>query len=219
MTMTLPTLLIITGQCRSGTSAAAQVVNRLGVPAATTLAAPHGICGHRFDWEDVETTRVLLRWIQFGCRPSSEPGLANALREDLARRWFSACGLANLAGQDQPKVIACKSPLFALAFEDVLMAAKGLFDVEVLSMNRKQSEIDDSVDRTYWSDPMKRAVKVTNDLIEDALGRIEAWQVDYHELVRDPEKVTRGIASMLNVEWCEESAALIRRSEPIKGRV
>ena len=214
--MKLPTLLIITGQCRSGTSAVAQVVNRLGVPVAVTLGCPNAITGHQFDWEDLDTFRVLTRWIPFGRPPSSEPGLAKELREDLARRWSMACGMADVAELPDPKIIAGKCPLYALCFDEVIQAARGLFEVEVISMNRKQRDIDASVERTYWSDPMKRAVHATNDLIEDALGRIEAWQVDYHELVEDPEKMTKHIAAMLQVEWCAEAAALIRRPETVR---
>ncbi len=210
--MPLPRLFIITGQFRSGTSAVAQVVNRLGAPVAVTVGCPHPACGWQLDWEDPETFRVLNRWIPLDRPRQAYTGLTNAIREDFRRRWLWAQSLADVGGTDAPTVIAAKCPLFALCYEEVVEACVGLFDVDLIALNRRQEEIDASVDRSYWSEAFKEAVRGTNEHIEDALGRIEAHQTDYRELCTDPETITSQLAAILGLPWCKEASDLIRRT-------
>lgn len=214
----IPRLFIITGQFRSGTSAVAQVVNRLGAPVAVTVGCPHPACGWQLDWEDPETFRVLNRWLPLDRPRQAYPGLAAAIKEDLRRRWLWAQSLADVVGTEPPTVIAAKCPLFALCFDDVIEAAHGLFNLDIIALNRRQEEIDASVERSYWSAAFKEAVLGTNEKIEDELGRIEAHQVDYRELCADPETMTAQLASILGVPWCKEASDLIRRT-PIQKAV
>lgn len=214
----LPTLVVITGQFRSGTSAVAQIVNRLGIPVAVTMGVPHAFSHYELDWEDPQTYETLDRWRPVSGRAVDLHGFVKAIRADLERRLYYARFLADRAFLPPPLAIATKCPLWALALQELGEAVDGLFgDVTLVRTTREQGAIDRSVERVY-KPAFRPHVYRTNLLIQRELEAGHAWDlvVDYDELVRNPECRVAEIAAALTKPWspadAASAAAMIRRA-------
>lgn len=210
----LPTLIIITGQFRSGTSAVAQVVNRLGVPVAVMLGCPTRFYNYESDWEDPSTYAVLSRWRPLDGRDVDKHGFTKAIEANLEHRLTVERSLCAGAGQQPADMIASKCPLWALAMEDLREAASRLFRAIVcIRTYRPQPDIDRSVDRIYQPD-MRPHIHRTNLIIDRELEAFdERWNlmVDYDDLVADPEDNVKRTAETIGVSYDEAASAVIRR--------
>lgn len=204
-------LVMISGQFRSGTSAVAQVVHRLGFPAGLWFAPPYPP-KWRSDWEDSEAVTALMRLCPWGARPTDEA-------RDLFLDWFPGYLNRRMAClemmQDRgvwaaENGVACKSPFYAFFHREIgEVCAKAGMKVRWIVARRDQDEIDASLAEFHgrvWPESIDQ-IRMTQRLVAHALLSIDGLSVEYGWLVRDPTLETCRIAGFLGVGGSELRAS------------
>lgn len=199
----MTTLVMVTGQFRSGTSAIAQVVHRLGMQAGLWFAPPYPP-KWRSDWEDAEAVTMLMRFCPWGSRPTDDA------REEFLN-WFPAYLNRRLSCVELMRDrdiwqaadgIACKSPFYAFFRREIaeVCGSVGLAPKWIVA-RRDADEIDDSLSEFHgkaWPESIDQ-IRMTQRLVGHALLAIDGLCVEYGWLVRDPYLEVAKIADHIGV--------------------
>jgi len=207
----LPTLVVITGQFRSGTSAVAQVVNRLGVSVAAVIGCPHIYSHYELDWEDPFTYVMLNRHFPLDGAEVPKDGLVERIQRDLMRRWDIHRSLRAAAKLPPPMHLATKCPFWALCLPELRQAAEGLFGkIVYIRTHRDPSQVANSVRRVYPEEAIPHVLSTNTRIL--ACMAPQAWDlvVPLEYLSDHPKDTVDLIAKAVGVPFNPNAAALVR---------
>jgi hypothetical protein len=180
--------VIVTGFCRAGGAAVAQVCHVLGYCMARTMLAPIAP-DFRWDFEDAPLTKLMAENVEQGLDPTNRIGLRSFVRSRVQHAEANGFGTS----------IGFKSPLFSIGSAiDQLEAALELEEFEsptVIRVERSYEAIQRSIDRQQgavvlrrWNGKIAASGPVPADLV-----------IRYEELMADPVEIVDGLARRLGV--------------------
>jgi len=174
-------IVAVTGQMRSGTSAVAEALHRLGCPVAMHTPAPQPPTW-RFDWEDSKlSSRLMSRGVE-----------APWMRDYVAERYRHAAMCYDST------CIALKSPYLVFAKEALQIVSEMRDDpLFWVVLRRPQIDIDCSISQWEVLDPD------VNKEIKAILAGSDKWAntitVDYDKLVENPKQGVSALALQLGL--------------------
>lgn len=184
-----PKIAIVLGQMRSGTSAVAEIVHRLGIPMGRSFVAPAPPV-YRFEWEDTELSMVFARfWIR---------------QENPAGGWFPwwknyLAERKRHARRFNTDRFGMKTPPLALLLDTLLPEARKLGQVALIHVERPQPQIDASVRAAFPPGLVQKAL-TANASIQQKNAKLPCeLLVNYERLVVDPSLHVWAIAKLLEV--------------------
>lgn len=195
-------LAIVTGQFRTGTSAVAQILQRLYVPMATSIAPPQWPF-IRSDWEDWTLTQAMFDILPYGTE-----GLAGNMIDKFAM-WFpgyleervqlAACYGAAVG--KAPAAIGVKSPLLSPFIPTAVKIARdcGFENVLHIGCCREPQALNRSIIHTFSPVNMTAAIFKMNALIRRNQHAV-SLAVPLEELVENPTRWTTRMATLLGID-------------------
>jgi hypothetical protein len=180
--------LIVTGLCRSGGAAVAEVCHHLGYCMARTLDAPVAP-DFRLDFEDAPLTKLMAENVEEGLDPSNRIGFRTFIRsrqDHSVRMGF---------GGD----IGFKSPLFSIgaAVEKLEEALEDEgCEPFVIRMERDRAAIERSIARQPGAAVMRR----WNALIDSCEILRADLVIPYEVLVGEPSRVVGILAQSIEID-------------------
>jgi len=188
--------VIITGLCRSGTSAVAEVCHVLGFPMGRTFGAPIAP-DFRLDWEDGELTPWMADTVE------ERNATPYSIFGELA--WFDieahvAVRVAHSHGAGCGGRLGFKSPLLAILHHErerleARLSELGFYDRLLVWVTRSETAIERSIARQPGAEVLRR----WNGLIhESSVPRNHV--LPYEALVANPAFEVGRLASLLGVE-------------------
>ena len=180
----------VVGQMRSGTSAVAEIVHRLGVPMGLSFGAPVAPT-YRFEWEDMALSLAFGRYWVHGLEPAM--GIFAWWDAYMADRFKHATRL----GLDR---WGFKTPPWCLLGDTLLSAARKLACTALIEVDRPQPNIDSSVRRAFPPGLVDKALIANASIKQKIRDLPTVLKVPYLELVEQPALWVGRIAGVLEVD-------------------
>jgi len=184
-----PDVVLVSGPCRSGSAAVAEVVHVLGWPMGSTFLAPVAP-DFRFDWEDAELTLRMGASVMCGRDPLDLFDFHSYVKARLEHsKAFCVTG----------QRFGMKSGLFCIG------ATMGRIECElaamrlrlfVIAVRRPKEAVEASIARQPGASVMRR----WNAAIEESGPHPYDYEIDYDRLVRFPSSEVALLAARLGVD-------------------
>lgn len=203
-------LILVTGQMRSGTSLAAEMLHFLGAPAGIMQLMPMHPTWKN-EWEDAELTHKLVELF-----PLEDPK-PNAARKEEFRDFFPQY-LANRARYIQTMdrvwnqrtgTFSMKSPLLALVLDDVREACDEFkIELKTVVCKRNADAVLGSLERALPEDK-KAGAKKLNRLLATHIAALKPdLEVVYEDVLANPRLWAQKLQTLVGGRPFSDRAAM-----------
>lgn len=206
-------IAVVIGQFRSGTSAVAQVMQRLGIPMAKAIMPPIPPVD-QFDWEDLEMAEF---YADLFLRPQP---ITPAMREAFTEWWPEymvervqhGLNLARGVGT-VIHAVGVKSPMLGLFLRQIRQVAEEKkWDLRVIVAERLEQDRLASIKRVYGPmDSLERVNGLDNMLRPILMGCSRDLTVQLEELQANPRVIVQQLADMFGTSplWKDYAASVV----------
>jgi len=193
-------IVLVTGPLRSGTSAMAQALHRLGVSMCVSMLAPREP-EWRAEWEDPPIS--LQAHIEFPLGKTKHSHASRARFARWTRKYFDERrvyddGFRKNWGQPPADHIGAKCPLLLFPLRELEAEFKD--ELFVILMHRNEDETEASIRRAYPPFARGNAMRTNKALHSIASECDYDIQVSYKHFIESPAATMERIMESLNIE-------------------